>query len=103
MRWTSIALGAMALAVLDAVLSHAGAASNVGGWLSSAGNLVNRFLDPAVPFFSTTSTSSSVAPTASTSASSGTLTPSNVPQTSQPTTAAPGGITIPPGTVITSA
>ncbi len=58
----SVVAGAMALAVLDAVVSRQSAASNVGGWFESFGNLVRDFLSPAVPAFSTTATTSASAP-----------------------------------------
>ena len=59
MRWGSILLGAIGLAVLDAVLSRRGATSNVGGALKGAGGLVERFLSPAVPALSSSASSSS--------------------------------------------
>ncbi len=52
-------MGAVGLAVLDAVLSRPGAASNVGGWELSASKLVAAFISPTVPAFAT----GSVAPT----------------------------------------
>lgn len=55
--WAAIAAGAVGLAVLDGVVSRPGAADNVGGWLAGAGKAVNWFLSPAVPAFSTASTS----------------------------------------------
>jgi hypothetical protein len=51
--WGSLLIGAMGLAVLDAVVSHTQSAENVGGFLAGLGNAVNRFVSPAIPAFST--------------------------------------------------
>ncbi len=59
--WGSLLVGAVGLAVLDAVVSRSTASSNVGSALSGAGGLVRRFLDPTVPLFSTTTTTTSSA------------------------------------------
>lgn len=53
MSWTSIAFGALLLALTDAVLSHQQAAGHLGGFLKSVGDAVNRFLSPEVAAFST--------------------------------------------------
>jgi hypothetical protein len=57
--WTDILIGAVGLAVLDAVLSSTSGASNVGGFLAGLGNAVNRFVSPAVPAFTVSSSGSS--------------------------------------------
>lgn len=62
MSWRGLALGAIGLAVLDAVVSKANAAGNVGGWLEDAGNLVKKFLDPTVPFFTVTTSPGALNP-----------------------------------------
>lgn len=53
MHWTSVAVGAMALALLDAVLAHQGAAGRLGSGMAHFGAAVQRFLSPAIPAFST--------------------------------------------------
>lgn len=57
--WGSLLVGAIGLAVLDGVVSRSGATGRVGSWLSGAGSIVRRFLDPTIPFFSTPASSSS--------------------------------------------
>jgi hypothetical protein len=47
----SILLGAVALAVLDGVVSRPAATKNVGGFIAGAGKAVNWFLSPTVPAF----------------------------------------------------
>jgi hypothetical protein len=67
MRWGNIILGALGLALLQGVVSTGGAASNVGGFIASAGKAVAWFVDPTVPAFANTSTpktSSTPTPTA---------------------------------------
>lgn len=70
--WGSLLIGAIGLAVLDGIVSRPGATGRVGSWLSGAGSLVNRFLNPTIPFFSTPSSSATTSaqaggtPTAST-------------------------------------
>jgi hypothetical protein len=63
MRWTSIALGAMSLGILDAVVSSSAAASNVGGVLSGAGKAVEWFISPTVPAFGASSAAKTKATT----------------------------------------
>ena len=69
-------VGALGLAVLDAVVSRPQAASNVGGWLSGAGGLVKRFLDPTIPLFATTA--------ASTTSTTGSTTATTIPAATAP-------------------
>ena len=57
-RWGNIILGVLGLAVLQGVLSG-GSASNVGGFIVSAGKAVSWFVDPSVPAFSTGDSTSS--------------------------------------------
>ncbi len=44
-------MGALGLAVLDAVVSRPAAAGRVGGALSGVGTIVRKFISPAVPAF----------------------------------------------------
>lgn len=80
MSWRGLALGAVGLAVVDAVLTHAGAANRVGGWLLGASNLVAKIVDPTVPFFAASSSSSSSSqPSTTPQPSSGVVTPNSPP------------------------
>lgn len=54
MRWTSIALGVAGLAVLEGIVSRAGASTRVGGFMAQAGRALAWFISPAIPAFSTT-------------------------------------------------
>lgn len=56
-----ILVGAVGLAVLDAVISRPKAVSNVGGVLANAGKAVNWFLSPAIPAFNATTVSAAQA------------------------------------------
>lgn len=58
MKWGSILLGALGLAVLDAVVSSSSGASNVGGFVAGLGTAVNWFISPTVPAFKPTSSGS---------------------------------------------
>jgi hypothetical protein len=53
MRWSSVILGAMALAVAEAVLSSPAATARTGGFLAGIGGFVRAFVSPAVPAFKT--------------------------------------------------
>ncbi len=64
----SIVAGAMALAVLDAVVSRQQAASNGGGGLACLGNFGRDFLAPAGPAFATGSTTPGPSTTAAAAA-----------------------------------
>jgi hypothetical protein len=81
-----IIAGAMALAVLDAVVSHNQAASNVGGWFQTFGNAVRRFLSPAVPAFTTGTSTPGPSKTAAISTVPPALAPAGV---GTPTTTSP--------------
>jgi len=70
MKWGSVLLGAVGLAVLYAVTSSQQSAANVGGWLGGLGNLAERFISPAVPMFAQTA-NTTAAPTATQPATSG--------------------------------
>lgn len=59
MRWTSLLAGAIGLALLDAFLTNRAAAANVGGAETTLAKLIGKFLDPAVPAFSSSSSKSS--------------------------------------------
>lgn len=59
MRLGALLAGAIALALLDALLTSRSATTNVGGAETAAVGLLQRFVDPATPAFSSTSTSSS--------------------------------------------
>jgi hypothetical protein len=89
--WGGLLVGAIGLAVLDGVVSSQQASANVGGWVEGAGSLVNRFLNPTVPLFSTPAATTTAAP-ATTAAATTTTT----------TTTAPGAAvtTIPPATAV---
>jgi hypothetical protein len=94
--WGGLLIGAIGLAVLDGVVSRQQAATNVGGWIASAGSLVNRFLDPTIPLFSTTTSSSSATTSSATSSgsTSGTSTATAKPTDILVAAAAPVPITI---------
>lgn len=69
--WAGIAMGAAGLAVGEAVLSRAGAASAVGGSFAGAAKIVQDFLSATVPGLppktsSTTSTTTSTTATTTT-------------------------------------
>ncbi len=49
MRWSSVILGAMSLAVLEAVVSTKGGAERAGGVFAMVGGFVRDFVSPAVP------------------------------------------------------
>jgi hypothetical protein len=85
--WTSLLIGLLGLAVLDGIVSGPGA-GNVGGFLSGAGAVVRRFLDPTVPLFSPATPVTS-------STSSGTAAATTTAQT---TAGATGVTVIPPAT-----
>lgn len=51
--WIGIVLGFAGLALVEGIVSSKRASSNVGGFLSKAGDAVRWFTSPAVPFFST--------------------------------------------------
>lgn len=72
MSWGKVAVWAAALAVLEAVVSSKAGSSNVGGWLSGAGSAVNRFLDPKIPMFSTSSSAKTKSASTSSTSSTGT-------------------------------
>jgi hypothetical protein len=69
--WTGLLVGAIALALLDALLTNRAAAGNVGGAETGLAGLVAKFIDPAVPAFGASSSSSSSSSSGSTSGSSG--------------------------------
>ena len=68
MRWGSILMGFVGVAVLDAVVSTKSASQNVGGTIAGLGSLVAKFISPAVPAFASaakkTSTTTPAAATA---------------------------------------
>jgi hypothetical protein len=89
--WRGIVMGAMALALLDALVQRQGAAGRVSSWAQGAGKVVAKFLDPTVPTFATTP--GSPAPSAQTQALT---TPSAAPPAAATLTAPPS--TVPPTT-----
>lgn len=90
MRWGNIILGALGLALLQGVVSGAGA-KNLGGFLAGAGKAVEWFVDPTVPAFSNTST-----PSTSSQSAVATYTPA----TTATTPISPTQGQLPAGTVI---
>jgi hypothetical protein len=64
--WRGLVMGAMALALLDALVQRAGAAGRVSSWAGGAAKVVSKFLDPTVPTFTTTA--ATPAPSAQTQA-----------------------------------
>jgi hypothetical protein len=98
--WAAIAAGAIGLAVLDGVVSRAGAADNLGGWIGGAGKAVQWFLSPAVPAFNVTSapaaTGTGAAPLSFAPAAGATVTPPSSSASSQPSGPRVGG---PPVTI----
>lgn len=88
----SILLGAVGLALLDAVVSTQQGSTNVGGLFAGIGRLVRDFLSPQVPAFAAaaSATSSSSAPMPS-----ATLVAAAAPQPAPPALT-PGGVTQPP-------
>jgi len=84
--WSKIAIAALGLIFLELFLSNHAAAANVGGAETGAANLLQKFLDPAVPAFSSSSSS-----TSTTSTSTG-------PQGSGPGGTGPAGPVAPDGT-----
>ena len=78
MKWTSIVLGALSLAVLDGVVSRQQASSNVSGFLGSIGTMVEKFLSPQVPAFSASTTGSKTTATTTTTPATTTSAPSTV-------------------------
>ncbi len=64
--WSGLLVGVVGLAVLDGVVSSQQGSSNVGGALAGAGSLVRKFLDPTVPFFTTTPKTTSTSTTSAT-------------------------------------
>lgn len=100
-----VLVGAMGLAVLDAVVSRQAAAENVGGWLETLANVVRDFLSPAVPAFNTSSASSST--TAAVAFQGASSSSSSTPPALSPGYGAgsqiappPAGYTQPAGTVL---
>lgn len=96
--WRGILGGAIALALLDALVQTTGAANRVSGWLGGTGKFVNDFLSPTVPTFKTTTTSA----TAETQALTQPVQSTTIPATAAPATTAPGAApaTQPAGTVL---
>lgn len=95
MRWGTVLLGALGLALLDGLVSSKAGTANAGKALKSAGNAVNWFISPSVPCFSTgtaTSTATTTAATASTTPG----TPATVPQSTTPTSPRDALSTAPP-------
>lgn len=62
MRWGNIILGALALALLEGIVTSRSSTANVGGFLASSGKAVAWFIDPTVPAFKNTSTPSTSQP-----------------------------------------
>ena len=101
--WGSIVLGAMGLAVLEAIVSSKQATSNVGGFIGGLGALVQRFIDPTVPFFSTQASTTAItsfqAQSAGSSSSSSATTPTTIPPALTPSGGAgqlsPGPVPLP--------
>lgn len=83
-------LGAIGLAVLDAVLTSRSAASNLGGAEGGIVSLVGKFIDPATPAFSA-STVSQARQEAQPSSSSSKAAKSTGPQGSGPGGTGPTG------------
>ena len=73
----SVIMGALALAVLQGIVSRKQATANVGGFIAGAGKAVAKFLDPTVPAFSSTQ-SGSVAVASLPSTTPAPLSPSGV-------------------------
>ncbi len=66
MRWTTVIVTAIVLALGDAFLTNRSASANVGGAETGIASLLGKFLDASVPAFSSSSSSSKT--TTSTSA-----------------------------------
>jgi hypothetical protein len=93
--WRGIISGALALALLDALVQTTGAASRVSGWLSGTGKVVNDFLSPTVPTFAASTTSATAETQALTTVPATTVTPTpTTPATVPPNTPVPPGETI---------
>ena len=67
MRWSSVILGAMSLAVLEAVVSTKGGAERAGGVFAMVGGFVRDFVSPAVPALPTSTKKSKAKATGATS------------------------------------
>ena len=63
MNWRAIFLGAVGLAVLEAVPTRKGGAQQVGGALTGAAGVVEKFISPAVPAFASAGASTTSATT----------------------------------------
>lgn len=94
--WGTILAGAIALAVLDAVVSTSKGASNVGGFLAGAGGFVQKLISPQVPAFATTGATSSAttAPATTSFASAVTGTPTKEGATTTPQASSPISVLI---------
>ena len=77
--WGGLLIGILGLAVLDGVVSRQQASSNVAGVLQGAGSVVQRFLDPTIPLFSTSTTQTATTTAATTSATTTQAAASPVP------------------------
>ena len=85
----NVILGAVALAVLEGVLSRSSATSRVGGFVAGFGKAVQWFVSPAVPAFGSAAATTSSTALAVEAAAGGT---SAVPTPSTTPTALPQGI-----------
>ncbi len=89
--WTDILIGAIGLALLDAVVSSTSASSNVGGFLGGLGNAVQWFISPAIPAFKPASSGSSQQGSATTSSGTPVEAANTVPALSPSAATALGG------------
>lgn len=72
MSWTKIGLAALGLIFLELFLTNRGAESNVGGAETGLTGLLQKFLDPSTPAFSSSSSSSGSSSSSTSSGPQGT-------------------------------
>jgi hypothetical protein len=91
----NVILGAVALAILQGVLSKSAATARVGGVIASAGKAVEWFVSPAVPAFKGAASTTSSTALAVEAAASGATPSTAAPSTSVPPTPATSPFSFP--------